>query len=101
MGGAATSSAASRWRVDEAVRWRDWEGEIVAYSDRTGDTHHLADLSAWLFARLARGAVDEPSLAQDAAETVELPAGTDLCNAVAETIALLARLRLVASEPGA
>ena len=40
-------------RIGGFVQWREWDGEIVAYNDRTGDTHHFADLAAWLFRKLA------------------------------------------------
>ena len=42
------TDAASK-RIGSFVHWREWDGEIIAYNDRTGDTHHFADLSAWLF----------------------------------------------------
>ena len=47
------TDAATR-QIGSFVHWREWDGEIIAYNDRTGDTHHFADLSAWLFRLLTR-----------------------------------------------
>lgn len=86
------------WRIADTVRWRQWDGEIAAYNDLTGDTHHLVDLTGWIFARLARRAATRQALTEAAAERIELPAGTDLRSAVGDVVALLERLRLI--EPG-
>lgn len=85
----------SKWSLADAVRWRQWDGEIAAYNDHTGDTHHLVDLTGWVFARLARCAASDEALLSDAAEAIELPAGTDLALAIADVVALLHRLQLI------
>ncbi len=60
-------------RIGPAVQWRDWDGEIVAYNDRTGDTHHFADLAAWMFRLLIARTLDESGIHAAAEAEIELP----------------------------
>ena len=46
-------ASAPAWRIAPDVLWRVWDGEVVAYSGTTGDTHHFADIAAFLFRILA------------------------------------------------
>lgn len=84
-----------RKRIGSFVQWRDWDGEIVAYNDRTGDTHHFADLAAWLFRQLAQTPLSDAAIADTAAREIELPASVDRAAALARTLDLFARLDLV------
>jgi PqqD family protein of HPr-rel-A system len=95
MSDAQPASMAVAWQIAPAVRWRCWGGEIAAYDDATGDTHHLADLAAWVFGRLAEDAASVAGLTHAASRAVELPAGTDLSAAIAETVGLLHQRRLI------
>jgi PqqD family protein of HPr-rel-A system len=95
MGDAQPTSEAVLWRVSPAVRWRGWGGEIAAYDEATGDTHHLADLAAWVFGRLAEEAAGIPALAAAASRAIELPPGTVPAAAIGETIGLLHQRRLI------
>jgi PqqD family protein of HPr-rel-A system len=94
-GPAGNATTAETWRLGDAVHWRLWQDEAVAYNGRTGHTHHFADFAAWIFARLASGAASATDLERAAAEAVELSAGTDRRDTVARTLALLARLELI------
>jgi PqqD family protein of HPr-rel-A system len=94
-----TVAAGTIWRLVDGLRWRAWEGEAVAYNDRTGDTHHFADFAAWIFARLCAGPASADDLEQDAAEAVELTSGASLADTVERTLALLRRLQMI--EPAA
>ncbi|HVA13822.1 MAG TPA: HPr-rel-A system PqqD family peptide chaperone [Stellaceae bacterium] len=82
-------------RIGAFVQWREWNGEIVAYNDRTGDTHHFADLAAWMFRLLATRAASEDAIAAAAASEIELPAAIDRAAAIARTLDLFARLDLI------
>jgi PqqD family protein of HPr-rel-A system len=82
-------------RIGGFVQWREWDGEIVAYNDRTGDTHHFADLAAWLFRLLARTPADTAAIAAAAETEIELPASVDRAGALARTLDLFARLDLL------
>jgi PqqD family protein of HPr-rel-A system len=84
-------------RIGAFVHWREWDGEIIAYNDRSGDTHHFADLSAWLFMRLTRGGLSDAAIAAAVADEVELPAAIDRNAVIARTLALLTRLDLLAA----
>ncbi|HEY1502749.1 MAG TPA: HPr-rel-A system PqqD family peptide chaperone [Stellaceae bacterium] len=77
------------------VHWREWDGEIVAYNDRTGDTHHFADLSAWLFRLLTRAPADPAAIAAAAAREIELPPAIDRDAVIARTLDLFTRLDLL------
>jgi PqqD family protein of HPr-rel-A system len=85
-------------RIGSFVRWREWDGEIIAYNDRTGDTHHFADLSAWLFIRLTRSALSDAAIAACIADEVELPPAIDQGAVIARTLELFTRLDLLESQ---
>lgn len=88
------SDATGTWRIAEAVDWRAWNGEIVAYNDRSGDTHHFADFAGWMFARLATAPGDVPSLTAAATDALELRCGTPAAT-VERTLALFHKLDLL------
>jgi PqqD family protein of HPr-rel-A system len=82
-------------RIGSFVHWREWDGEIIAYNDRTGDTHHFADLSAWLFIFLTRAAANDAAIAAAVANEIELPAAIDRDAVIARTLDLFTRLDLL------
>jgi len=88
------TGAATR-RIGNFVHWREWDGEIVAYNDRSGDTHHFADLAAWLFRLLTRDAISDAAIAAAAACEIELPGSIDRDSALARTLDLFAQLDLL------
>jgi PqqD family protein of HPr-rel-A system len=90
------TDAASK-RIGSFVHWREWDGEIIAYNDRTGDTHHFADLSAWLFCLLTRAPASDAAIAAAAANEIELPPAIDRGAVIARTLDLFARLDLLAA----
>jgi PqqD family protein of HPr-rel-A system len=85
-------------RIGSFVHWREWDGEIIAYNDRTGDTHHFADLSAWLFRFLTRAPASERAIVAAVADEVELPAAIDRDSVIARTLDLFTRLDLLESQ---
>jgi len=89
------TSADATWRVAGQVRWRLWEDEAAVYNGRTGDTHHLADFAAWVFAMLCRGPASATGLTRAAEEAVELRSGEAPGAAIGRTLALLRRLNLI------
>jgi len=92
-----TEAAVTR-RIGAFVHWREWDGEIVAYNDRTGDTHHFADLAAWLFRLLTRAPASDEAIAAAAAEEIELPPAIDRDAVIARALDLFARLDLLADD---
>jgi PqqD family protein of HPr-rel-A system len=82
-------------RIGAFVLWREWDGEIVAYNERTGDTHHFADLAAWLFRLLALAPASDAAIEAAAVNEIELPATIDRARAIARTLDLFARLELI------
>jgi PqqD family protein of HPr-rel-A system len=88
------TDAATR-RIGSFVHWREWDGEIIAYNDRTGDTHHFADLSAWIFRLLTRAPASDAAIAAAVAEEIELPPAIDRDAVIARTLDLLTRLDLL------
>lgn len=91
---AQSSETTGTWRIAAAVDWRAWDGEIVAYNGRSGDTHHFADFAGWLFVRLAMTPADIRSLTTAATETLELRSGTPETT-VERTLALFQKLDLL------
>ncbi len=88
------TDAATR-RIGPFVHWREWDGEIIAYNDRTGDTHHFADLSAWLFRLLTRAPASDDAIAAAAAREIELPPAINRDAVIARTLDLFMRLDLL------
>jgi PqqD family protein of HPr-rel-A system len=88
------TDAAAR-RIGSFVYWREWDGEIIAYNDRTGDTHHFADLSAWLFRLLTHAPASDAAISAAAAHEIELPPAIDQGAVIARTIDLFTRLDLL------
>jgi PqqD family protein of HPr-rel-A system len=86
---------AARWRVSPHVLIRAWDGEVVAYNDVTGHTHHFMDLAAWTFERLSMGAMAETDLMAAAAGELALEPGSDLATSVRGSLALFHRLGLL------
>jgi PqqD family protein of HPr-rel-A system len=88
------TEAATR-RIGSFVHWREWDGEIIAYNDRTGDTHHFADLSAWIFRLLTRAPASDAAIAAAVADEIELPPAIDRNAVIKRTLDLLTRLDLL------
>ena len=88
-------TAAATRRIGPFVHWREWGGEIIAYNDRTGDTHHFADLSAWLFRLLTRAPASDAAIAAAIEREIELPPAIDRDAVIARTLDLFTRLDLL------
>lgn len=90
-----------RWCTipDDALAWREWDGEVVVFNQNTGSTHLLGEFGGEVFRRLvaakhgatvealAAGLSDDPGGANEA----------DWTAAVAEVLSDFARLGL--AEP--
>ena len=87
--------SATRWRIAHDVLWRSWDDEIVAYSDATGDTHHFADLAAWLFRLLSTEAATEHEIEATARQRIELPITVDGPAVIHRTLDMFERLSLL------
>jgi hypothetical protein len=59
-------SSCRRWRLADGLVWRSWDGEVVVYDDRSGDTHRLAARTAIVFLALQSPAAAEDSDSLDA-----------------------------------
>lgn len=92
--GAQSIETAGTWRIAATVDWRAWDGEIVAYNGRSGDTHHFADFAGWLFVRLVTTPTDIRSLTTAATEALELRSGVPELT-VERTLALFQKLDLL------
>jgi PqqD family protein of HPr-rel-A system len=91
----ASGDASARWRVSSHVLMRAWDGEVVAYNDVTGHTHHFMDLAAWTLERLSMGAMAEGELMAAAAAELEPEPGSDLATSVRNSLVLFQRLSLL------
>ena len=90
---------AVRWRVARHVLMRCWDGEVLAYNDVTGHTHHFMDLAAWMFEQLAAHAQAEAELLAVAVAELELPKGGDLAASVRNSLRLFERHSLLEAVP--
>ena len=88
-------AVAGCWRVSPHVLMRAWDGEVVAYNDVTGHTHHFMDLAAWVFEHLSARAMAETDLMAAAGVELEPQPGSDLAPAVRNSLAMFQRLSLL------
>jgi PqqD family protein of HPr-rel-A system len=94
--------AAVKWRPvsSEDICWREWDGEVVAYGGRTGNTHLLNPLSGLVLRQLAEAC--SPLSLQELTESIRqresIESGIPLIEAIETIIAELERLGLVESE---
>lgn len=63
--------------------WRQWDGEIVVYSDLSGDTHHLDALAAEVFEALIEAPSDFDGLVKRISASLSLEPATELRDALA------------------
>ena len=99
MDATGRKDAAVRWHVSPHVLMRVWNGEVVAYNDVTGHTHHFMDLAAWVFEHLSFRSMGEADLMAAAATELELEPGSDLTTSMRNALALFQRLSLLEDAP--
>jgi len=97
----AGSGAAASWRLASQVRMRTWGGEVVAYNDVTGHTHHFMELAAWIFEHLSARTMTEVDLMTAAAAELEPQTDSDLATSMRNSLALLQGLGLIETAPSA
>ena len=79
-----------RWRIDgEAVRIHGWPGEDeeLAYDDRSGHTHFLGPIEAWMARRLMQQPLGAADLADELAAGLGVPADPQLVERVEAVLA--------------
>ena len=89
------------WRVAPQVLMRAWKGEVVAYNDATGHTHHFMELAAWIFEHLSARTMTEADLMTAAATEIEPQTDGDLAISMRNSLALLQGLGLLETAPSA
>ena len=86
------------WEVrdPQALAWREWDGEIVVYSENTGSTHHLGPVGSAVLSALFRhpARVDISSLVATVGQAIEVPPDTALQPEIERALIELAELRL-------
>jgi len=87
-----------RWHAlpSDAFAWREWDGEIVVFNQKTGSTHLLGDLAGEVFRHLVaadRGATVD-ALAAGLADDSVAPCDEAWTRSVAEVLSEFARLGL-------
>lgn len=85
----------------DALAWREWDGEVVVFDQKTGGTHLLGELGGEILRRLIaadRGATIETLAAGLAAEPGDGDVDTDWTGAIADVLCEFARLGLARAE---
>jgi len=87
-----------RWCAtsDDALVWREWDGDVVVFNQDTGSTHLLGELGGEIFRRLvlAEHGVTVEALAVGLAGGEAEAADARLTGSVAEVLSSFARLGL-------
>jgi PqqD family protein of HPr-rel-A system len=89
------SDVAAHWRVAPQVLIRAWDGEVVAYNDVTGHTHHFMELAAWIFERLSAQMMSEDDLMAAATAELEPQTDSDLAISIRNSLGLFQGLGLL------
>jgi len=87
------------WTVPPGVRWRAWEGEVVAFHPGSGDTHLLAPIAGALLEAVASGITSKEALLRHVAHHLDLPSDDALAAIVEEALATLVRRGLLSEDP--
>ena len=89
--------AALTWRITpgQALRHREWRGEVVLYNDLSGDTHLLDESALHLLHTLQDGPASERALAESMRLAFEADDGEVDDASVAQLLATLAALALI------
>jgi PqqD family protein of HPr-rel-A system len=80
---------------DARLTWREWEGDIVLYSDASGNTHRLEGIAAAAFEALIAGPIEREQLADHIATELEVTRDALFDSALAEALAKLLKLGLL------
>jgi PqqD family protein of HPr-rel-A system len=85
------------WRITpgQALRHREWQGEVVLYNDLSGDTHLLDESALHLLHILQDGPASEPALAGAVRLAFEAEDGEVDDASIAQLLAKLAALALI------
>jgi PqqD family protein of HPr-rel-A system len=85
------------WRLTpgQALRHREWGGEVVLYNDLSGDTHLLDESALHLLHALQDGPASERALAAAVRNAFEADDGEVDDASVAQLLATLAALALI------
>jgi PqqD family protein of HPr-rel-A system len=87
------------WQLAAHVLVRTWDGEIVAYNDETGHTHHFMEIAAWILEGISARAMTEGDVMAAAAAELEPPAEGELAASIRSSFALLQGLGLIEAVP--
>jgi PqqD family protein of HPr-rel-A system len=85
------------WRIAAPAQlsWRSWEGEIVLYNDRSGNTHHLEAVAAEAFEALLAAPADQTELAGRVAASLEIPVDGELLDVIGSIVKRLRTFDLI------
>jgi PqqD family protein of HPr-rel-A system len=85
------------WRITpgQALRHREWNGEVVLYNDLSGDTHLLDESALYLLHTLQGGSASGRALADSMRSAFEADDGEVDDASVVQILAKLAALALI------
>jgi PqqD family protein of HPr-rel-A system len=85
------------WRIagPQQISWRSWDGEIVLYNDRSGNTHHLEAVAAEAFEALLSAPADRTELARRVATSLEIPVNSELLDVIGSIVQRLRKFDLI------
>ncbi|HEY0526150.1 MAG TPA: HPr-rel-A system PqqD family peptide chaperone [Stellaceae bacterium] len=90
-----------RWRLSEAVLWREWDGDVVVFAGASGATHHFTEFAAWLFVRIAAAPSTVDELRTTAIRDVDVTGDGTLDESIDATLRLFYNLLLMTPHAAA
>jgi hypothetical protein len=98
---AAAGDLDRMWTVEapQAWAWRSWDGEVMAYDDRTGDVHHFDVASAAVFETVLTEPRSLRDLVASTADRLRVVIDSELEGMVREILRVLGEKRVVAPAP--
>jgi PqqD family protein of HPr-rel-A system len=90
------------WRIiaRETLAWRSWDGRIVLYDERTGDTHYFDALTAEIFEDLLETPRSGAALVAVVADRLDLPCDATLAESVGTALERLAAIGIARPVAG-
>jgi len=95
VGVARSAADPSKWTLRPGAHWRAWDGAAVAYSEATGNTHFVADVTAWVLEQLGKRPMTLAELDAVAAQELELPPEQNLAESLRVSLEALRGMNLL------
>ena len=82
---------------DDPLDWESWDSTHLVFQHRSGQTHFLNELGAWLLRRIEHGPRTESELVDELVAEHEAEQTQELVQSVRQTLTVLDQLGLISA----